>query len=249
MVIRRFITLIVVMFAVIAVGAQINLEQADEAYRLHDYQTAIMLYQEALNSGQHSGAMYYNLGSAYYEAGNLGRAMHNYRRAALYLPRDIDLSTNIARIRAQRATITTEETDWLNQLAELTVDTVTLYELGIVVFVVWVLFFALLAFGIFRNLANVNFRIVLAVIGIVLLAGLVLLGSRLYVETQRPAAVVLSDSAIVMSGPGTDYLQLYTIHAASEVRILDSVGEWVRFALPDGREGWVWNKDLGYVVP
>jgi tetratricopeptide (TPR) repeat protein len=245
---RYFVVGIVLFFAVLVLHAQTAVERADEAYRLRDYQTAITLYEEAISTGQSDGSTFYNLGNAYYEAGVLGQAMLNYRRAFLYLPRDTDLNINIARIRAERATLTTGEIDWLHQLATVTNDTFALFELSLLTFTGWVMFFGMLAIAIVRG-ASANYRIFLAIVGIGLLAGIVLMGSRAYVETQRPSAVILSDSVTVMSGPGADYLTLYTIHAAAEVRIMqEAANGWVRFALPDGRGGWIQKQYLGLVI-
>jgi hypothetical protein len=241
---RQLLCLLLFCVTVMAIHAQTVTERGAEAYNLQDYQTAITLYEEAISSGQHSGATFYNLGNAYYEAGILGQAMLNYRRAAVYLPRDSDLSINLARVRAQRTTITTGETDWLNQLATLTNDSLTLFELSILVFAAWILFFLMLAIGVVRGGQDGNYRLLVAIVGVILLGGLILMGSRVYVETQRPTAVVMADSAVVMSGPGLDYLSIYTIQAAAEVRIIESSGDWVRFTLPDGRGGWVSRSHL-----
>jgi SH3-like domain-containing protein len=42
-----------------------------------------------------------------------------------------------------------------------------------------------------------------------------------------------------MSGPGEDYLELYRLYAAAELRVLETHDDWARFVLPDGRQGWV----------
>ena len=246
---KKWLVLLSVLFAFVSnISAQTILERGDEAYGLRDYDTAIMLYEEAIATGNQTGAIYYNLGNAYYAAEDLGLAILNYRRAAIYLPRDIELSVNIARIRAQRTTITTGETDMLNQLATVTNDTFTQFELSILVFVLWIVFFTMLIISILRKTQDSNYQMILGVMGVILVAGLILLGSRVYVETQRPSAVVLEDSVSVLSGPGEDYLSIYLIHAAAEVRIMEKVDNWVRFALPDGRGGWVEEQYIGYVI-
>ncbi|MDQ7026080.1 MAG: hypothetical protein Q9P01_09780 [Anaerolineae bacterium] len=248
MAMKYLAVLLLLFITIITIHAQTTLDRAEEAYRLRDYLTAITLYEEAIDSGQHDSTTFYNLGNAYYEAENLGQAMLNYRRALLYLPRDTNLNINIARIRAQRSTITTSETDWLNQLATLSNDTFTLFELSLLIFVGWIVFFVILAIDVVRGFHDGNTRLFVVVMGIILLIGLVLMGSRLYVETQRPTAVVLSNSVNVMSGPGEDYLSIYTIHAAAEVRIMEEVDDWLRFALPDGRGGWLQRQYVGFVI-
>ena len=239
--------LILLIVTTVTVTAQTSIERGDEAFRLHDYETAIMLYEEAIATGHSTGTIFYNLGSAYYAIDDSGKAMLNYRRAEIYMPRDVELSVSIARIRAQRTTITTDDTNSLHLLATLTNDTMTQFELSIIVFVLWVVFFVMLIIGLLRKTQDSNYQMVVGVMGVILLAGLILLGSRVYVETWRPDAVILSDTATVMSGPGEDYLSIYSVHTAAEVRILEQVDEWVRFALPDGRGGWILRQDVGFV--
>ncbi len=68
---------------------------------------------------------------------------------------------------------------------------------------------------------------------------MILFVGRVFVETQRPKAVVTAFEAQVMSGPAEDYVPLYTLYAAAEVRVMDEQGGWVRFMLPDGQQGWL----------
>ena len=66
-----------------------------------------------------------------------------------------------------------------------------------------------------------------------------LLSARVYVETQQPVAVVLSETVEVMSGPGDNYLPLFSLYEAMEIRVLEERDGWLRFALADGRQGWI----------
>src|SRR4029077_19623718 len=45
--------------------------------------------------GHESGPVYFNLGNAYFRAGNPGRAILNYERARRLMPRDPDLHANL----------------------------------------------------------------------------------------------------------------------------------------------------------
>jgi hypothetical protein len=63
--------------------------------------------------------------------------------------------------------------------------------------------------------------------------------SRVYTSVFRPAAVVTAEVAPIMSGPGGNYLEIYQLHAAAELRMLEERGDWAHFVQPDGREGWI----------
>jgi uncharacterized protein YraI len=66
-----------------------------------------------------------------------------------------------------------------------------------------------------------------------------LAANRAYVSSSRPAAVVIAPTAAVYSGPGEAYLEIYQMHAAAEIRLLEIQGEWVRFVRPDEQQGWI----------
>lgn len=60
-----------------------------------DFTRVASLYQEILDSGFESGAVLYNQGNAWMQAGEMGRAIASYRRAQRYLPRDPYLDANL----------------------------------------------------------------------------------------------------------------------------------------------------------
>jgi len=67
----------------------------DEAASPEEFLTAASLYQEILDSGVHSGAVFYNQGNAFMQAGQRGRAIAAYRQAKRYRPRDPYLDANL----------------------------------------------------------------------------------------------------------------------------------------------------------
>ncbi len=71
------------------------LELFDSAKSADDYRESANVLESMLADGFQSGAVYYNLGNAYYRAGEFGRAILNYRKAKPYRPRDSYLAANL----------------------------------------------------------------------------------------------------------------------------------------------------------
>ncbi len=213
--------------------------QANNAYQNSDYSTSIAYYEELVNSGIRDANVYFNLGNAYYESGQLGSALLNYRRAQQINPRDVDVGVNIALVRSERLDLQQGGANWLDAVAMTTRGSLTFLELSWAVFCMWSSFFGLVIVWIMR--VNLRKRIKwLSVIGAAcLLVGLLFLTSRLYVMQNRPGAVVTASSTQVMSGPGEIYLPLFPMFSAAEIRILELHDDWMRFTLPDGRQGWI----------
>lgn len=221
-----------------------TLQQAEEAYENRNYSAAISLYESAILDGNISGEIYFNLGNAYFINGQLGQAILYYRLAEQFLPRDAIISTQLARARSERVDGIIAENDWVVIMSNLTSDWLTLTEISISTFVIWVLFFIIFAIGIRQR----GMVLTVSLLGAIMLIAVSLLSARLYVETQRPPAVILADSTAVMSGPGDNYLSLFTLYEASEIRILDERDGWVRLVLPDNRQGWIRENTMRLVM-
>ena len=246
---RKFILISLLCFGLfIIIGAQDNrIEQASNAYQVGDFSSAIQIYEDLLAGGFQNGELFYNLGNAYYAQENIGEALLNYRRAQLFLPRDLDISIQIARIRAQRLDAQPDETDIFNSLIGSTETLVTLNELGWLVIGVW------WGWGLICILYRVverwrfMMRYVLGLTTLLLLAGFLLFGSRFAGEILRPSAVLIVEEVDVRTGPGESYFVPFQIFEAIEMRVIEVREQWVRFQLPDGRQGWIPQDRIGYV--
>ncbi|HVA47903.1 MAG TPA: tetratricopeptide repeat protein [Pirellulales bacterium] len=71
------------------------LESFDAAKTPADYRESAAILESLLTDGYRNGAVYYNLGNAYFRAGEYGRAIAAYRKALPYRPRDPYLQANL----------------------------------------------------------------------------------------------------------------------------------------------------------
>lgn len=210
------------------------------AYEAGDYEQAAALFEAALAAGGASPTLAYNLGSAYYEMGLLGPAMLNYRRAQQWTPRDTDVRAGLALVRAVRVDFQGDDAALVDRLATLSAGALTRPEQIALTLVIWTLGFGLAAAWVFGWLPRRReTTTALVAAALVVALAVVLLAARTYTDAARPSAIVLANVARVYSGPGADYLEIYRLHAAAELRLLTIDGDWARFVLPDGRQGWV----------
>lgn len=70
-------------------------ELFDQAKSPDDYRASALELESVVADGVHSGAVYYNLGNAWFRTGEFGRAILNYRKARPYRPRDPYLEANL----------------------------------------------------------------------------------------------------------------------------------------------------------
>jgi tetratricopeptide (TPR) repeat protein len=239
--IKRALFLIFCLLLTLPVTSQSleSLDNATQAYNNGDFDNAIQFFELTISGGITNGEIFYNLGNVYYNQGDIGKALLNYRRAMQYIPRDLDLNIQIARVRSLRTTLQTDTTQWLIFLEQATETALTITELSIITFLIWSSFWILLAFYRLSQTWRNALRFPLGTLFIATISLSILLGARLYIYYKMPPAVVTVDSAPVYSGPSISYFHQYDLFIASEVYIVDEHDEWRKFVTPNNQQGWI----------
>lgn len=232
------ITAILSLAFVLPVASQ-SLSNAEQAYQSGDFETAIQFFDLTVSGGISNGEIFYNYGTAHYQLGNVGNALLNYRRALQFLPRDLDLNIQIARTRALRNIPEVDTTHPIILLEQMTETALTINELAIATFVVWSVFWILVALYQIRKAWRSTLRLVIGIMLLFVLSFGALLGARLYIHLNMPPAVVTLGSAPVYSGPSISYFRQYDLFEGSEIYITETQDEWSKFVTPDNRVGWV----------
>lgn len=226
-----------------AQSAAISLyQQANQAYQDGDYQEAIRLYQQILQSGVINGAVLYNLGNAYFKDNQLGRAILFYERAKRLLPRDQDVAANLAL--ANQLTvdkISVEKGSFWIRWFTWPARALNISELSWVSFGLYMITAALVVTGIWVRKTGIRKKIL--VIGLItgllfVVAGASLAGN-IYQQRRVPKAIVLTPVVDARSGPGHEYTKIFTVHEGTKVRIRQEREGWNLISLPNGLGGWV----------
>lgn len=217
--------------------------RGNQAYQDGDFAAAIEAYQAVLESGFRSGGLEYNLGNAYFKAGELGRAILHWERALELSPGDPDVQANLELARSLTV-------DAIEPLPRFRLTTFLGWWTGLlprgwlagVVALAWL---AITGGVVVRILGRSAWT---ATVGTwTTAAGTVLLllfGASLLVRETGVGVpergVILADAVSVHSAPSAeDDLTLFEIHEGTRVRVDERAGEWAEIVLDDGKVGWV----------
>ncbi len=217
-----------------------GLAEANRLYEAGQLTEAVAAYEALVAAGANDGTLYYNLGNAYFKIGDLGRAILNYRRAQRLLPRDPDVAANLALARTQaQDRLEVEGQQGLVAFIEHTlVGWMTPDEAAQLALGLWIILCAIGVAWIVRPQWRHALVYALAVIAVLWGLALISLGLRM-LDARRAPAVIVAESAEIRSGPGTDYLTEFTLHAGAEVRVIEERAGWTRIALPGDLQGWL----------
>jgi hypothetical protein len=218
---------------------------ASQLYETGQYAQAVQAYQQLADQGFADGALFYNLGNAYFKQGDYGRAILNYRRAQEFAPRDPDIEANLTLARSQTVDDleVAEESGIPALLGESVRGRFTLNEVAMAALGAWILFVSAAIFFASARSGSAwrkGLQYALGASAIVLAVGIIALGSTLFVTDGGSEGVVVAAEVEVTSGPGAQYVTEFTLHSGAEVDLVESRGSWARLAVPGGElGGWV----------
>jgi tetratricopeptide (TPR) repeat protein len=124
--------------------------KSNQAYKEGRFQEAINGYGHLIQSGQRTGHLFYNLGNTYFRLEQLGRAILNFERARLLMPRDADLSFNLRHARDQLQDAIPDSRGLISSIF-FWLDSLILAELFLAFAGLNILFWAILLIGCFSG--------------------------------------------------------------------------------------------------
>lgn len=220
----------------------VQFERANDLYRKGDYQNAAQAYEQIITNGYENAALYYDLGNAYFKLQNYPAAILEYERARRLAPRDDDILYNL-RLVNLRFVDKIEPipqlflVDWWRAL-------VNLYTSGgwaiIAIATLWVAACCGAVLVVMRSVLVRRLAFLLAAIsiGLCVLSGTATY-QRLREESGSRSAIVFSRSVPVKSAPDEQSTDLFILHEGVKVEFLDSLGDWQKIRLADGKVGWL----------
>lgn len=216
--------------------------KANKAYTAGNYDLAIAAYKQILKGGQHSAAVYFNLGNAYYKQNVVGESIYYYEKALQLEPKDEDVLNNL-RFASQM------KIDAIEPLPENAIGS-TIDEIagGLSVdewaylSIVFVLVTILLA--VFYTYAATPGKkrlfFILTILGVIISVTLIATAfyARNEVDSQR-FAIIMIDEIAGREAPKQNSEKVFTIHEGTKIQLLEDFEEWSQVMLENGSKAWL----------
>jgi tetratricopeptide (TPR) repeat protein len=219
--------------------------KANQAYRADRFQEAVTGYQQLLQSGDENGHLYYNLGNAYLRLNDLGRAILNYERAHLLIPRDADLDFNLRFARDQIKDAVAPSQGFIDKTF-IWLNSLNLDELFWIFAVLNVLFWGCLLGRLFIRSEWIYYGLILLLVFWVITG--VSFGLKWYQLETDDRAVIVQPELNVLAGPDPQDTVLFKLHAGTMVQVGRSEDGWALVRLPDKKRGWVRSDAMESII-
>lgn len=218
-------------------------DAANKLYEQSKFAEAATAYEQMLQSGQASPALYFNLGNTFFKAGQIGRAIAAYRQAEQLSPRDPDLRANLQFARNQIQGPTISPAWWQRWLAKLSLSEWTWLAAA----AVWLWFLALIL-GQWRPPWRPALRNYALALGVATALMCACFAAALHEDRYSTAAIVVAREAMVRQGPLDEAPSAFTVRDGSELKVLDRKDEWLQVSADSRRIGWL-HRNQVLLVP
>jgi tetratricopeptide (TPR) repeat protein len=233
--------------AVFSQSAEELFEKANEQYKLEQYQDAINTYEQIKELGLTSSELYYNIGNCYYKLNKVAYSIYNYEKALLIDPLNEDAENNL--IFARRLTIDNIEAlpkTLLQKIEGAVVKKLSYDQWAITSVVLSILGCGLfLLFYFSYSSGKKRFFFVTSMLCFLLLIVTSVFTIKEYSYMQNNVdAIIFALETDVKNAPTLNSEDVFTLHEGTKVKVLDTVDNWKKIKIADGKIGWIVASEL-----
>ncbi len=221
-------------------------DDGNNLFQQGDFRDTVEAYRAAVDAGYVSGALYYNMGNAYFRLDEIGQAIRYYEKAGRLLPESSELDHNLALARQRTADSFSRlpEPFWRpvwDGLLEVLSPT-ALFLLGL-------LFYAAAAGALgmrIRGGTSPWLRRIMLLAGSLALCLVILAFSASYERARAARAVILSDEVTLLDRPDGSASGV-RVHEGTVVDVVSTRAAWSEVRLPNGTRGWLQSTAYGTI--
>lgn len=222
-------------------------EEGNAAYNEGNYDQAMTFYNQIVEVGFESPALYYNMGNTYYKMKSYPMAILYYEKALKLDPGNEDIRTNleIANLAVvDKINVIPQSfiARWWNGLKmSLSADGWAWFSVAMFALTLLCLFAFLMSRR--MGLRKAGFFVGLLAVACLALSLVFAIGQHRDMKYQDEA-IIMTPTVTVKSSPSQNSVDLFVLHEGAKVRIMDSAKDWNKIKIADGSVGWLQSSDM-----
>lgn len=224
------------------------MSKANKLFQEQNYSEAIANYEKIISQGFESGTLYYNLGNSYFKEGRIGKAIFSFEKGLKLEPNDEDLQYNLKIANSRTIDKITEVPKlflvswWEGLITSLGINGWSI----LVVLTFWFLLASITVYFFSRKSAWQRITFLSGSISLsILVLLIVILFARVNREVATDYGILTELSYSAKTSPDEKSNDAFVIHEGVKFSLHDSVGEWVKIRLLDGKIGWIQKNVFG----
>ena len=220
---------------------------ANDFYKNEKFEKAIELYQQIESKGTISVELYYNLGNSYYNLNKVGPSIYYFEKALKLDPTDEDAQNNL--IFAKRLAL-----DNIQEIPKNIFQKINANYLQQLSFNQWAIvlvvfsFLACILFLLFNFANSPTIKRIYFGLSISSFLLLIICFSITYNQysfsKNNKEAIVFAETSTVKNAPTFNSEEVFILHEGTKVIVLDTIDNWKKIKLADGKQGWINAKEI-----
>jgi len=212
--------------------------KANQKYAQAHFKEAIADYEALVRAGQWNANLFYDLGNAYFRTRDFGRAILNYERALALDQRHPEATANLQIARDESRALELQPTRLERYLQFANVNQ---YSIAAAV-ALWLGMFgiAALTFAWRRSAALISLSILCLLVCAMTVWAIHTLDNG---SKGRALAIVTGTDVQARLATADTANSVLALPAGSEIKILNTRGDWMYAALPNDLRGWIQTKN------
>ena len=245
---KQIISILIFLFNIVGNAQNSTIfEQANALYNDGKYAESIDKYNTILETDKHSAELYFNLANAHYKLNNIAPSIYFYEKALQLSPNDEEIKNNLAF--ASNMTIDAIDNIPLTGFSKIvnnitnamSFDNWAKTSIGLVFcFVVLFLLYYFVYSTINKRLAFIGSLTTLCLMFISLAFAF---HKYNLVKTNR-SAIIFEQESKIKNEPNSRSEESFRLHEGTKVQVLDTMRNWSKIKLSDGKTGWVSTEEI-----
>jgi len=217
-------------------------DKATAAYTKTAYQEAIDLYTQIEEQQLVSSTLYYNLGNCYYKLNKVANTIYYYEKALLLNPLNSDATNNLEF--AKRMTIDRIEELPKTFLQRLEINYIQKFSynqwalITVICSFLTAVLFLLFYFSRASHKKRTYFLSSMLLL-ILCIVSTTITYNQYQTSIHTKFAIIFASKVTVKNAPTDTANEIFTLHEGTKINVLDSVDNWKKIRLADGKVGWI----------
>ena len=222
-------------------------ESANEMYKQQNYEKAIEYYKTLEKYNLISSELFYNLGNSYYKLNKVGPSIYYYEKALKLNPLNKDVQNNL--VFARRLALDNIEElpkTVFQKLNSRYLQKLSYNQWAIVSIVFCALGSLLFLLFYFSNQprSKRTFFVTSLISFLFLIISLTITYNQFSYFKNNKVAIVFAEETEVRNAPSLNSEEVFTLHEGTKVIVLDTIDDWKKIKIADGKIGWIIANDI-----
>jgi tetratricopeptide (TPR) repeat protein len=211
-------------------------------YKEGKIELALESYLKIEAQGNISSELFFNLGNCYYKLNKVAATIYNYERALQLDPLNQDAANNL--VFAKRLTI-----DRIEELPKSVFEKLNKEYLQKISYNQWAIISCVLSlltaifflsFYFSYSSSKKRFFFTSSILCIILFfISLSITYHQYNYSKEAVFAIIFAEKTTVKNEPTSNSEEIFTLHEGTKVKVLDTVDDWKKIKLVDGKIGWL----------